>query len=64
MLALTILAGILVYFYVPSKTFVRIQTSRTVVDVIKLFFGGNLENLDFPQSWNSKIGHFKSNKQF
>ena len=50
MLALTVLAGILVYFYVPSKTFVRIQTSRTVVDVIKLFFGGNLENLDFPQS--------------
>ena len=28
------------------------------IDVIKLF-GGNLENLDFPLSWNSKNSLFK-----
>ena len=39
-------------------------TTRPVVDVIKLFFGGILENLDFPQGETSRIGHFKSNKQF
>ena len=28
------------------------------------FFGGNLENLDFPLSWKSILRHLKSNKQF
>ena len=34
---------------------------NSVVDVIKLFFGENQENLDFPLNQNSKNSHFKSN---
>ena len=30
----------------------------------KTFFGGNLENLDFPQAVTAIIGHFKCNKWF
>ena len=30
----------------------------------KTFFGGNLENLDFPQAETARIGQFNSNKQF
>ena len=38
----------------------------TAVDVIKHFFGGNLENLVSPppRAETAMIGHFKSNKQF
>ena len=34
-------------------TYRRFQFKVSVVNVMKLFSGGNVDNLDFPLNWNS-----------
>ena len=41
----------------------REEFLSSVVNAIKHFFGGNLENLDSPMDEQAIIRHFKSNKQ-
>ena len=36
---------------------VQVQVGRAVVDVVNLFFEGNLENLDFPFSQTARLCH-------
>ena len=42
-----------------KKEFKRVAIRKTQSIVIKLFFGGNLEKLDFPLNCNSKNRPFK-----
>ena len=42
-----------------KKEFKRVTIRKTQSIVIKLFFGGNLEKLDFPLNCNSKNRPFK-----